>query len=116
MRSRLAVLARRHLSAAPERDEIAELIAKDVKTYPVMLYMKGSPEAPQCGFSKRAVQVGPSLFSSLVFSESMMTPAAETRHDTRSSAREARGQAREGAGFAAISALENVILFQMPFC
>ena len=66
MRSRVAVLARRHLAAAAEGDEVAELIANDVKTYPVMLYMKGSPEAPQCGFSKRAVQVGVSVFSSFL--------------------------------------------------
>ena len=32
-------------------------IAEQVKTNPVMIYMKGSPTFPQCGFSARAVQV-----------------------------------------------------------
>lgn len=34
-------------------DEIKAQIA----TFPALLYMKGTPERPQCGFSARAVQV-----------------------------------------------------------
>ena len=37
--------------------EISKLIESDISTYPVMLYMKGNPEAPQCGFSSKAVQI-----------------------------------------------------------
>ena len=44
-------------SSASAKDEIAELISGDIKEYPVMVYMKGTPESPQCGFSKRAVQI-----------------------------------------------------------
>lgn len=33
-----------------------ETIKKQISENPVLLYMKGSPEAPQCGFSMRASQ------------------------------------------------------------
>lgn len=33
------------------------IIKEQLATYPVLLYMKGTPEQPQCGFSARAVQV-----------------------------------------------------------
>ena len=32
-------------------------IDEQLNTNPVILYMKGTPEEPQCGFSKRAVSV-----------------------------------------------------------
>ncbi len=34
-----------------------EVIRKQVTGNPVVLYMKGTPQAPQCGFSQLAVQV-----------------------------------------------------------
>ena len=34
-----------------------ETIKQQVTTHPVVLYMKGSPQAPQCGFSAHAVKV-----------------------------------------------------------
>jgi len=33
-----------------------ELIREQIENNPVILYMKGSPDAPQCGFSSRASQ------------------------------------------------------------
>lgn len=33
-----------------------ETIKKQIEENPVILYMKGSPDAPQCGFSQRASQ------------------------------------------------------------
>ena len=36
---------------------IQELIQEQVQNHPVVLYMKGNPRAPQCGFSARAVQL-----------------------------------------------------------
>ena len=38
-------------------DEIRSVIAKDVADNRVLLYMKGTPSAPQCGFSNMAVQI-----------------------------------------------------------
>ncbi|MAI40895.1 MAG: Grx4 family monothiol glutaredoxin [Candidatus Azotimanducaceae bacterium] len=37
--------------------ETLEEIKTQVKDNPILLYMKGSPEAPQCGFSAQASQV-----------------------------------------------------------
>lgn len=34
-----------------------EVIRKQVTDHPVVLYMKGTPEAPMCGFSAAAVQI-----------------------------------------------------------
>ena len=37
--------------------EIIERIKNQVESNPVLLYMKGTPDFPQCGFSGRAVQI-----------------------------------------------------------
>ena len=39
------------------QDEVRERIREHVTTHPVVLYMKGTPRAPLCGFSAKAVQV-----------------------------------------------------------
>jgi monothiol glutaredoxin len=35
--------------------EVNERIKKQLEAYPVLLYMKGTPDFPQCGFSARTV-------------------------------------------------------------
>lgn len=30
---------------------------QDIASHPVFLYMKGTPQQPMCGFSKRVVQI-----------------------------------------------------------
>ncbi len=37
--------------------EIKELIKQQVTSHPVVLYMKGTPQLPQCGFSANAVRI-----------------------------------------------------------
>lgn len=37
--------------------DVIERIQKQLEDNPVILYMKGSPSFPQCGFSARAVQI-----------------------------------------------------------
>jgi len=37
-------------------DEVLQRIDQQVKNNPVVLYMKGTPQFPQCGFSSRTVQ------------------------------------------------------------
>ncbi len=37
--------------------ELKEQIINDIKTNSIMLYMKGTPEMPMCGFSNSVVQV-----------------------------------------------------------
>ncbi|NLY14239.1 MAG: Grx4 family monothiol glutaredoxin [Gammaproteobacteria bacterium] len=36
--------------------DIIETIKEQIASNPILLYMKGSPNAPQCGFSQRATQ------------------------------------------------------------
>src|SRR2546421_630587 len=42
-------------SAAGEANEVREAIAKAIAEHRVILFMKGTPEAPACGFSARTV-------------------------------------------------------------
>lgn len=37
--------------------EVQEFIRETVTGHPVVLFMKGTAQAPQCGFSSRAVQI-----------------------------------------------------------
>src|SRR5690606_30595444 len=39
------------------QDEAHQFIAKTVADYPIVLFMKGVPDQPQCGFSAVAVQI-----------------------------------------------------------
>ena len=36
-------------------EDTAEVIRRQIEEHPILLYMKGSPQAPQCGFSARTV-------------------------------------------------------------
>ena len=36
---------------------VLEELETQVKANPILLYMKGSPDAPQCGFSSKASQI-----------------------------------------------------------
>ena len=38
-------------------DKIKQMIENDIKTNKVMIYMQGTPEMPQCGFSAHAVSI-----------------------------------------------------------
>lgn len=38
-------------------DEAVSMIEKQVKEHDIMLYMKGTPSQPQCGFSMQAVRI-----------------------------------------------------------
>uniref|UniRef100_A0AAV1VA08 Glutaredoxin domain-containing protein n=1 Tax=Peronospora matthiolae TaxID=2874970 RepID=A0AAV1VA08_9STRA len=46
-----------HAAKSNDKDEVLKMIEKHVQTYPVMLYMKGTPSAPQCGFSMQVVRL-----------------------------------------------------------
>lgn len=37
--------------------DITDSIEQQISTHPVVLYMKGTPQQPQCGFSANAVQI-----------------------------------------------------------
>ncbi|MGQ9660113.1 MAG: glutaredoxin family protein, partial [Thermochromatium sp.] len=36
--------------------DVLERIGEQVRNNPIVIYMKGTPQFPQCGFSMRAVQ------------------------------------------------------------
>ena len=44
-------------SSAPVADPAHDFIAKTVADHDVVLFMKGSPDQPRCGFSSQAVQI-----------------------------------------------------------
>lgn len=44
-------------AAEPTAEELNERLAKLTAAAPVMLFMKGSPSAPQCGFSRQLVAI-----------------------------------------------------------
>ncbi|ETV79403.1 Grx4 family monothiol glutaredoxin [Aphanomyces astaci] len=46
-----------HAAPSSDKDDVLKLIESHVNTYPVMLYMKGTPSSPQCGFSRQVVQI-----------------------------------------------------------
>jgi monothiol glutaredoxin len=57
-------------------------VEKIVKSYPVVVFMKGTPDFPQCGFSKRAVMVlkaagAPGVLGVNVFDDDDLWGAAE---------------------------------------
>ena len=37
--------------------DIQQVIREQVSKYPIVLYMKGTPQFPQCGFSGTAIQI-----------------------------------------------------------
>lgn len=39
------------------KSDIQGLIKKHVNQYPILLYMKGTPQTPQCGFSQTVVRI-----------------------------------------------------------
>ena len=41
---------------AETSDPILDTIREQIESNPIILYMKGSPQAPQCGFSAQTVQ------------------------------------------------------------
>ncbi len=49
----LSVAAQRRLLS----DAVRQAIDKAVGSAPVVLFMKGTPETPQCGFSRASIQV-----------------------------------------------------------
>jgi monothiol glutaredoxin len=50
----LSVVGSTSVSESSDRDVLAEIDA-EVKSHPLVLYMKGTPAQPLCGFSQRAV-------------------------------------------------------------
>ena len=56
--------------------DVQDLIKEQVTTYPVVLYMKGTPRAPMCGFSATAVQILQACNLPLFFSVNVLEEPA----------------------------------------
>lgn len=54
--------------------EIMETIKQQIEQNPVILYMKGSPDAPQCGFSMKASQAVMSCGRRFAFVDVLSNP------------------------------------------
>ena len=59
-----------------EAQEVQDLIKEQVTTNPVVLYMKGTPRAPMCGFSATAVQILQACNLPLFFSVNVLEDSA----------------------------------------
>lgn len=55
---------------------VEETIREQVSTHPVVLYMKGTPQFPQCGFSSAAVQMLQACGVDKFFSVNVLADAA----------------------------------------
>lgn len=58
--------------------EILDTIKKQIEENPVILYMKGSPNAPQCGFSQRASQAVMACGQRFAFVDVLANPDIRT--------------------------------------
>ena len=56
--------------------DVQDLIKEQVTTNPVVLYMKGTPKAPMCGFSATAVQILQACNLPLFFSVNVLEEPA----------------------------------------
>ncbi|MFT3849357.1 MAG: Grx4 family monothiol glutaredoxin [Propionivibrio sp.] len=59
-----------------EAQEVQDLIKEQVTANPVVLYMKGTPRAPMCGFSATAVQILQACNLPLFFSVNVLEEPA----------------------------------------
>ncbi|OGS85805.1 MAG: monothiol glutaredoxin, Grx4 family [Gallionellales bacterium GWA2_59_43] len=59
--------------------DIQQVIHEQVTTHPVVLYMKGTPQFPQCGFSGNAVRILQTLGVKDFFSVNVLQES-EIRH------------------------------------
>lgn len=46
---------------------VIDTIKQQIEQHPVLLYMKGTPELPQCGFSARVVQILKSMNTNFAY-------------------------------------------------
>ena len=56
--------------------DVQEIIKEQVTSHPVVLYMKGTPRAPMCGFSATAVQILQACNLPLFFSVNVLEEPA----------------------------------------
>src|SRR5690606_39080855 len=55
-----------------------DTIKEQISSHPVLIYMKGAPNAPQCGFSARAVQALMSCGEKFAYVDILQNPDIRT--------------------------------------
>jgi monothiol glutaredoxin len=53
----LTLKSRKYATDKKEQNPVMQYIDAEVKSNPVLLFMKGTPDAPQCGFSRTVVNL-----------------------------------------------------------
>ena len=59
--------------------DVLDRIQQQVDTYPVIVYMKGTPQLPQCGFSSRTAEALKSLGVEFAYDLTLDNHIARTR-------------------------------------
>ncbi len=54
--------------------DVIERIKQQVETHPVIIYMKGTPQLPQCGFSSRTIEALKSMEVEFAFVNVLSDP------------------------------------------
>ena len=54
--------------------DVLERIKQQVETHPVIIYMKGTPQLPQCGFSSRTIEALKSMEVEFAFVNVLSDP------------------------------------------
>lgn len=58
---------------------VVEIIEQQIATNPVIIYMKGTPDAPECGFSAAAVSALKSTGAEFAFVNVLQAPSIRER-------------------------------------
>ncbi|MDK2776192.1 MAG: Grx4 family monothiol glutaredoxin [Pseudomonadota bacterium] len=58
---------------------IVEIIEKQIATNPVIIYMKGTPDAPECGFSAAAIKALKATAAEFSFVNVLQAPSIRER-------------------------------------
>lgn len=58
---------------------VVEIIEKQIASNPVLLYMKGTPDAPECGFSAAAVKSLKAVGAEFAFVNVLQAPSIRER-------------------------------------
>ncbi len=61
------------------RPSTEEIIRRQIADNPVIIYMKGSPDAPECGFSAKAVAALKTTDADLAFVNVLQAPSIRER-------------------------------------
>ncbi|WP_320818630.1 Grx4 family monothiol glutaredoxin [Thalassolituus sp.] len=58
---------------------VVEIINQQIATNPVLIYMKGTPSAPECGFSAAAIKALQSVNADLAYVNILQAPSIRER-------------------------------------